>query len=112
VRRVYSGKIDGRKSDMIITLYEGINAEQVHYIPFFSPLNYVFIAHRRSGGRIFPDIQDFGESPRYLSDPSRNLEFQASQLCSNFRCDGFQRYSWYYSSWWFVRLLVLMWHGE
>ncbi|KAJ7301649.1 hypothetical protein DFH08DRAFT_101659 [Mycena albidolilacea] len=28
VRRVYSGKIDGRKSDMTIALYQGINAEQ------------------------------------------------------------------------------------
>jgi hypothetical protein len=112
VRRVYTGKIDGRKSDMTIALYQGINAEQVRYIPFFPPLNCVFTAHRRNGGRIFHDIQDFGESPRHSLDDSRNLESQASQLCSDFRCGGFGRYSWYYSPWWFVRLLVLMWHGK
>jgi histidinol phosphatase-like PHP family hydrolase len=50
VRRVYSAKVDGRKSGVTVAVYQGKGAEEVS--PFVHPDIYVLIRSRRNGARI------------------------------------------------------------
>jgi hypothetical protein len=54
VRRVYSAKIDGRKSGVTVAVYQGEGAEDVGSI--VCPEVYVLITYCRNGGRILQII--------------------------------------------------------
>jgi hypothetical protein len=60
VRRMYTARVHGCKSNMTVALYQGNGAEDVCFL--FSWVNPVLILIHRDGGSTSHDIQTFGES--------------------------------------------------
>jgi hypothetical protein len=62
VRRMYTARVHGCRSNMTVALYQGDGAEDVGFM--FSRANPVFIVPHRDGGSTFHDTQTFGETIR------------------------------------------------
>jgi hypothetical protein len=62
VRRMYTARVHGCKSNMTVALYQGNGAEDVGFL--FSRANPIFIGPYRDGGSTSHDTQPFGETIR------------------------------------------------
>jgi hypothetical protein len=76
IRRLYTAKIVGRKSD--VAVYQGEGAQEVFYIAF--SLYCLFILSR-NGGRTYTVTHGFGTGRTVLFSKKMKLTSQPSELC-------------------------------